>query len=275
VAGGGRLTYQLPGPLDVRSVTVTLTNGGEGGSGEDAPRAAGGGVRVGLVGAAGPTTWVGTIHDPSGPDPAGVSTFAAGTGGREALQVVLAAARDSPAIAETVVVTTTSGERLLLDGALEGSLQPPHWRYGGTVGPWLVYLDTRTRGLSWVVPVGSTDPAVASVPGSSATTDVEWPQGPGTTTVSTPVAGLVVRSVAYAAGWHAELVRADGRTTVPVERLGPVQAVRVPAGTTTIVWTYTSGTAVAAAWISAVAALLLVCAGLAAIFARRRTARDR
>lgn len=278
IPAGGRVTYQLPGPLDVRSVTVTLDNGGGnvgagtgGGAagGADPPHGVGG-VRVGLVAGAGPTTWVGTT-----PDPAGTSTFAAGRAGHESLEVVLAGPRGASAVAETVVVTTTSGERLLLDGALEGSLQPPHWRYGGTVGPWLVYLDTATRGLSWVVPLGSTEPGVASVPGSSATTAVQWPQGPNTTTVSTPVPGLVVRSVAYTAGWHAELVGAGGRTTVPVERLGPVQAVRVPAGTTTIVWSYTSATAVDAAWVSAGTALLFLCAGLAAIFARRRSARER
>jgi hypothetical protein len=160
---------------------------------------------------------------------------------------------------------------------LQGSLEAPRWHYAGTVGPWLAFLDAGTRGLSWVVPRDAPEPSVASVPGSDAATAVAWPEGPDTTTVSTPAPALLVRSVPYAPGWRAVVEQPDGTTTtVPVRRIGPVQAVPVPAGRTTVHWIYASAAATAGAWISAATALLALCAGIAVIWrGRRRTGSPR
>ena len=57
-------------------------------------------------------------------------------------------------------------------------------------------------------------------------------------TTTRPV--TVVRSEAYAAGWHVDAVPVDGGPSkvLPVKSVGLVQGVRVPAGTWTLTFLY-------------------------------------
>jgi uncharacterized membrane protein YfhO len=91
-----------------------------------------------------------------------------------------------------------------------------------------------------------------------------------------PRGGLVIRSEAYQEGWNATAVPAGGgpARTLRVAAHGLVQAVRVPAGTWTITFSYwapglTTGLALSAAGIIA-----LVAFGVVSGARHRRRARD-
>jgi hypothetical protein len=129
----------------------------------------------------------------------------------------------------------SSSARTPVDEDLVAALAPSHWRRAGHYGRYLAYVNTRARGRAWLVPahpnraVGA-DAAVRVVRVGAQDDETDVVRS------STPV--LLVRSVAYGDGWKAEL-RSDGHVrTVDAHRRGLVQAVAVPAGTTTVTWSY-------------------------------------
>ncbi|MGH9062660.1 MAG: hypothetical protein ACRD0L_01540, partial [Acidimicrobiales bacterium] len=115
------------------------------------------------------------------------------------------------------------------DAALRAALAPPHWVDAGHLGAFSLWRDTRARGPVWTVPaasaaVGRPDPG---------------PQESSSVVVSARAPVEVVRSLAWAPGWSAELTAADGTTgSVPVTTRGVLQEARVPAGVTRVHWVY-------------------------------------
>ena len=123
-----------------------------------------------------------------------------------------------------------------VDPRLLAALAPPHWRRSGRIGDFLVYTNTRARERAWLrrIPGAGGGPV-------SGTVSVEHvgPQDEETDRVRSSGPAQLVRSVAYADGWTAELHRADGSVrSVSARRLGLVQSVAVPGGDTTVTWTY-------------------------------------
>jgi hypothetical protein len=139
-------------------------------------------------------------------------------------------------ISAVIAVTRAPDERLLLDGALQDQLVPPHWTYGGTVGPLIVFLNHRAKGDAWLESrTGVTSSALGSVhTRSRLVTD------PVVMTVDARHPAVLVRSEEYAPGWTARLRPVGGGPTIvlAVHQDGLIQQVSIPAGRYTVTWRY-------------------------------------
>ncbi len=134
------------------------------------------------------------------------------------------------------VVTDEAG-RTHLDGPLQVSTGPPHWVFTGTVGPFGVFENARTKGWAWAEGShGEATPAGTTVAAGEAGID-------GRQEIVVHATGPIVlrRSEAWAEGWHATArQRGQGSSiTLAVERSGLVQSVAIPeAGTWVISYRY-------------------------------------
>lgn len=173
--------------------------------------------------------------------------------------VVTNTARTTAVVGAVVVVTRAPDERLLLDGTLQGVLQPPHWEYAGALGPYSVLTNTAARGLAWLEPPGSTSPDARRATTGSVTTGATLDTGAQTMHVTTSRRVLLVRSETYAAGWTARIERAGGGAArmEAVRPLGLVQAVEIPAGDYVVTWRYAPGGIAAGLALSATGAAAL------------------
>ncbi len=170
-----------------------------------------------------------------------------------------------------VVASSDGSERQLLDGVLQTALSAPHWRFEGMIGPLPTFVNTESRGPTWIVRAASGNPDSALVPGATTATSVSPAGDEMRTVVTTPSAALLVRSTAFAPGWYAE-VQPASRTPaglLAVHALGTVQAVRIPAGRSVVTWLYRPTTARVGA-LSTFAATLVFIALCALAWFRRR-----
>jgi hypothetical protein len=117
----------------------------------------------------------------------------------------------------------------------------------------------------------SANPDSPLLPGATTTSSVGPAGDEMRTVVTTPTAGLLVRSTAYAPGWYADIQPASGAPgqLLPVRALGIVQAVRIPAGHFVVSWVYRPITARVGA-LSSFAATLVFVALLVLLWFRRR-----
>jgi len=171
-----------------------------------------------------------------------------------------------------VVVANSSGSgRLLLDGILQSALSSPHWRFAGMIGPLPTFVNSESRGPTWIVRAASGNPDSPLLPGATTATSVGPAGDEMRTVVTTPTAGLLVRSTAFAPGWFATVQPDSGAPgqLLPVHALGIVQAVRVPAGSSVVTWVYRPATARIGA-LSSFAATLVFLALVALAWFRRR-----
>jgi hypothetical protein len=165
----------------------------------------------------------------------------------------------------------------VLNGWLQGLLQPPHWIYVGRIGPLVLYGDTKARGAAWVEAPRARVASAPAASGSVTTLTVAYWQDP-VDVVDSPAPVLLVRSEQYSPGWTATIQRvgaggslgpAHTRTVVPV---GLLQGVELPAGHYEVTWHYRS----ARADVGLGAGVLgtLACAVLAVVGLRRRRRRS-
>jgi hypothetical protein len=167
----------------------------------------------------------------------------------------------------------TSSRRV--DPALQAALAGPRWRRSGTVGDFLVFTNTRARGRAWLRPVSASP---GGAPGGTVSVRHVGAQDDETDVVQSRLPVRLVRSVAYADGWTAELRTAGGAVrSVPARRLGLVQSVMVPAGVTIVSWTYHAPGLRVGLVLTLLAIAFLVAVGLVlgARHVRRRIARQR
>lgn len=210
-----RRAFSLGQEISVTSVALVKTAG--------APTTARP-LRLGVLGPDGRTTWPAeSVRRASG----GWSVALAAAQPASGLVVVGPAS----SVSDTSVVTASDGQRWALDGVLQDALATSSWRYTGTWGAYAKFVATRVLPPVWVAA-----PAGGARVRQVSTTDYG-------TSVDRVTAGrtvTVVRSEAYVAGWHVEAVPAGGgpARTLPVERVGLVQGVRVPAGTWTLTFLY-------------------------------------
>jgi len=201
--------------------------------------------------------------------------------GQPAYGIRVEAPSGTPAAVGAVAVTTVRpvdmgygpvSRRLVLNGILQGVLEPPHWRYRTDIGGLPVFTNTFTRGAAWLEPAGSESALVAPLPGARATTPSVEPWQDPVTLVSTPRPAVLVRSAAYASGWTARItpVKGGSSVTVAVRRLGIVQAISIPSGRFTVTWLYGTGLATTGLLASALGLLALV---LLVFTPRRRSRR--
>jgi hypothetical protein len=139
-------------------------------------------------------------------------------------------------IGAVVAVTRGHPERLLLDGAMQNSLDAPQWTYAGTIGPFTAFTNHRARGGAWLEPLAgrrSTDGGSVRIVSRSNT-------APTIMSVSSPRGAILVRSEEYAHGWTARLRPVDGGPTIilPVGQNGLIEQVMIPPGKFTVTWRY-------------------------------------
>ena len=133
-------------------------------------------------------------------------------------------------VGDDSTVTARGGTTYSLDGELQDGLDQAGWKLAGFWQGYDRFVRTSIRPPVWIAgPAGSG--SVTQV----ATTD--W--GSETDAVSARRAVTVVRSEAYLAGWRAVATPAHGPARdLAVVRDGLIQAVRVPAGTWTLTFSY-------------------------------------
>jgi hypothetical protein len=147
------------------------------------------------------------------------------------LAVGLVVSGPASSVSDTSVVTASDGQRWALDGVLQDALDTSGWRFVGTWNDYARFAQSRV-----VPPVWVADPRGGARVRQIRTTD--WGSEIDRVTTTRPV--TVVRSEAYAAGWRVDAVPVDGGPSkvLPVEPVGLVQGVRVPAGTWTLTFLY-------------------------------------
>lgn len=173
-------------------------------------------------------------------------------------------------------VTARDGTGYFLDGELQGFIKPVHWTYVGTDGPFAMFHNTRARGRAWVLTATG-----SPMPAGHATVVSQRPWGTTTIDVTSPTAGKLIWSEAYATGWHADVYnQAKNRTRtaqIAVHRHGLLQEVAVQAGEHTVTFRYQApgdGPSIAAS-LAAAASGAAVAASGGAIELRRRKSRAR
>jgi hypothetical protein len=137
-----------------------------------------------------------------------------------------------------------------LDGSLSAAVRPGGWRQEGSVDDFTLFV--RTHGPEPIHAVDTGGPA----PSIEVLSDRANDESIRVRTVA-PV--VIVRNVAWDAGWHATVTRDGGPAQdTAVSRRGLVQQVRVPAGTDIVTFRYRPPHWLVASAITEGSALLLV-----------------
>jgi hypothetical protein len=202
--------------IDVSAVTVVVRSTGD----DRAP----GPPRVGIIGATGATMWPSETETSDG---AGRWSVHFGTGHRAAGLEVLGSPH---AVTGATEVTSAAGARYALGGQLQVALSSG-WRFSGFWEGYARFARTSLRPPVWLA---------AAVPGAGVHQVAADQDGTAVIRAHLPRAALVVRSETYQPGWTATAVPAHGGPAkeLPVVAHGLIQAVRVPAGTWTLTFSY-------------------------------------
>ncbi|MHB8341746.1 MAG: hypothetical protein ACYDB7_11320, partial [Mycobacteriales bacterium] len=148
-----------------------------------------------------------------------------------------------------IAVTASGGESLRLNGPLAASLTPGRWVAAGQIGPFAAYLDPGVGGPVWTTGGPAQVSVLASSPWTGSTRVTVRSQGP----VS------LVRSAADIPGWQITVRTAGHPVSEPLERLGLVQRVPLPAGNSVVTFTY-HPPGLALGWLLAAAGTVLLAA---------------
>jgi hypothetical protein len=196
-------------------------------------------VEVGTVGRDRAIKW-GTTHRL--PGNAATATFSLPATTGYGLAVRLVSGADLGPLQAAIM--TGSSEHLLA-GAFSDVVTARNWRVIGQVGNFVLFRAMYTPQQAWLEsPTGSAPGALP--PSGSVGVESTSPNG-ASLAVRALAPELVVWSMAYNAGWRAQLVPAAGVTpagsaavvtALPVQREGLVMGVQVPKGLYTIVFSY-------------------------------------
>jgi hypothetical protein len=164
-------------------------------------------------------------------------------------------------VADESSVRATDGDAYALDGELQDALDQAGWKLDGSWAGYARFVRVSIRPPVWI----ATSAGGSSVVQRSTT---DWGTETDAVTASRPV--TVVRSEAYLSGWRAVATPAHGPArSLPVTRYGLIQAVRVPAGTWTLTFSYRPRGLTAAGAASGVGVVGLVVVAVQAVRRRR------
>ncbi len=230
------------------------------------------GVRVGVLSSTGVTEWTtATVTSAAGRLELSFAPAQSGSG-----LVLFGGASASATDATTV--TSADGARYVMDGELQSALRDASFRFTGYRQSVAMFRTTVTRTPVWIQPAATTTPGTPSPAVVGAARRVSTtPWGDETDAVATRQPVTLVRSEAFASGWHARVRdTTTGRTrSVPVVRIGLIEGVRVPAGASTVTWTYWPAPVPDGLLGSLAGAIVVVSAALSWFGARRRRRRRR
>lgn len=234
-----------------------------------APARASATVRLGALGRSGALSATATVTIPKGALVASVVMHGAPVAGLRVTNTT------GTALAlRTLAIADRSGD-YLLQGALSNALRPGTWGYVHRAAGFSLFLRHRRAPTVWDV-ASVRGPGVSgaarngaarlpSRPGPARLSVLRRDHGfPSALRVRSAVPTLVVRSVAWLPGWVATMRTGGGRqVTSAVQRVGLVQGVSVPAGTTVVRFEYRAPGLRAAGALTLGALALLCVAGLA------------
>jgi hypothetical protein len=182
---------------------------------------------------------------------------------------------DSPRSAQiSAVVVRDASTRTVLDGALQGALVYPHWRYATTVGRLVAFTNSETAGFAWLQPGTDKTPDTRHLTTGSVTLESS-PTEAQKMLVRSPGDAVLARSEGFSPGWSARLVPVKGgrEKTLPVHRFGLIQSIDMPQGTYDVTWTYAPTSLLVGSIVTFLAFVVLVSVGLFLGLSARRRAR--
>ncbi|MFZ0667053.1 MAG: YfhO family protein [Acidimicrobiales bacterium] len=163
-----------------------------------------------------------------------------------------------------LAIASTSGHFYMVEGALSDALSPQKWTQVGFADDFAVFKARYQTMPAWLdSPSGPpVDSAPGDAPGTGTAQLVANSTNAATISVNTQRASLLVWSTAWDAGWHASMTVNGKNESVPVKRVGLVQGVDVPAGTSVVHFSYRPphiemGAAITALTAAVVAALVI------------------
>jgi hypothetical protein len=223
----GQQAWYVGSPLRLTSVSVQLRP-------DPSCPPPPGGLGLGLLTPTGATTPASSplSVDPSRPGSARVAL----DGTTTAVGIVVANGGACPLTVDSATVGTQQAGPLLLAGPLQGAITPPKWQFVETLGSFVVFRNTAARGRFWVAPADG-----GPAPAATLRVTDDPLTGNQTVVVGTSRPSLVVRSVAAAPGWSATVRTGPNGVSheVAVPTNGALlQAVPVPAGSSTVTWSY-------------------------------------
>ncbi len=141
---------------------------------------------------------------------------------------------------DAITVLTTTHQRLVLNGLLQGYLASPHWVYVANIGSLVAFKNTEIHGLAWLQPATSHTPNVALATSGKVAVTRGAATTPQVMHVTTSTSSILVRSEAYSTGWSATIApNSGGRSrTVTVHRFGLIQAIDLSPGSWRVTWHY-------------------------------------
>jgi hypothetical protein len=225
IASNGALSWTLPGPVTVVRASVF---------GQGLTPQALADLSVDFVTTSGSTnSTISSVRDNQ-------VYFVAPTPSATTSVVIENPTQHTAVIRAVVVVTANPDERIVLNGPLQGGLSPPHWSYEGTIGPYLVYGNSETRGLSWLQPVGTKTPETKDIASGSVEIENSVASTSQVMVVNAREDALLVRSETYSPGWSARIRPVGGGPTLvkSARRFGLVQTVEIPKGRYVVTWRY-------------------------------------
>jgi hypothetical protein len=261
LATGRSSTWFFGASLQPQKASVLVTT----------PSAADVRIRFGTVHANGSMTWGAPVTVPRGalsvaaPLPSGTAAPAGSVAPTPAvgLAVQVISGRLPPHQA-TITVGTRTYE---LDGSLSDVVRPGPWRTSGSTGGYSLFQRTTApHPLYAIGRAGSPSPHVSVV---SAAANSE------TARVRAAASTVVVRDVAWDAGWHASVtVNGGPAELVRISPHGLTQEVRLPAGTDLITFTYRPPHWLVASTLSEGSFLFLVVLAAVVLYRRGRRRQD-
>jgi hypothetical protein len=175
-----------------------------------------------------------------------------------------------------LAVETQAGRSYLVGGPLANAVQPGQWTQVGAADDFTVLGARYTPQAAWLQAPGteSASPAPSmGIPGAQ--TKVVATSTNETTIESTTASpALLVWSTSWDPGWTAEIVQAHGDKPLAVKRVGLIQGVEVPAGSTLIRFSYEPVGFHLGVLLSLVTFVVLIVACVLVFALRRRRVQD-
>ncbi|HUY07104.1 MAG TPA: hypothetical protein VMU99_07590 [Acidimicrobiales bacterium] len=172
-----------------------------------------------------------------------------------------------------MVTTVSPGQRLVLNGLLEGFLPIGHWVFVGNIGPLSAFKNTQIHGLAWL------QPPFTHTPNTKVATSGRVNVTRGAVTaeqvmrVRTPHSAILVRSEAYSSGWSVDITPVGGGKTTHeiVHRFGLIQGVTIRGGNWIVTWHYRPRQLLRGLLVSGAGAVIWICALATIVVRKRRT----
>jgi hypothetical protein len=175
-----------------------------------------------------------------------------------------------------LAVETQGGRYYLAGGSLANAVQPGQWTQAGAADDFTVLRDDHMPRAAWLQAPGtesiSPNPSSA-IPGTQAKV-VATSTNETTIESTTTSPALLVWSTSWDPGWTAEIVQPRTDKPLAVKRVGLLQGVEVPAGSTLIRFSYEPVGFHLGLAVSSVTFVVLIVAYVLALALRRRRVQD-